>query len=150
MAEPMRLTNFTDYGLRSLIYLAIHAERRCSAREISAYYSISYNHIVKVVHQLSLSGLVVTSRGKGGGIMLAKGTLDRPVGDIVSQLEPDFHLVECFDEKSNGCRITEICGLRHHLVDARSAFIAKLNDKTLRDILPADPAAFKALAPKAE
>lgn len=131
----MQLTRFTDYGLRVLIFAASHPDRLCSVREISDYYDISYNHLVKVVHRLAQLGHIKSFKGKGGGIQLAGGAENLYLGDLVQALEPDMNLVECFDRDTNTCRITNTCQLKHYLFDARQAFINALNRHTLADTI---------------
>ena len=135
----MQLTFFTDYGLRTLIYLAAFPDRRCSVREISAYYDISRNHLVKVVHRLAQLDYITSAKGKGGGLFLVKSTLSLPLGDLVLSLEKNMDIVECFNTETNRCRITEACQLKHFIYEANAAFIASLNTRTLADcVLPED------------
>lgn len=129
----MQLTVFTDYGLRTLMFLAARAGDICSVKDIANHYGISRNHLVKVVHHLSQTGYIVSTKGRGGGIRLADGTAQLRLGDIVQALEPNMNLVECFDSKTNTCRITGACQLKHYLRDANRAFIAALNEHTLAD-----------------
>ena len=129
----MQLTTFTDYGLRSLMYLASQPDRLCSVREISEHYNISRNHLVKVVHRLAQLGYVTSSKGKGGGIQLADGAGSLKIGDLVQQLEPNMHIVECFNTDTNTCNIIHFCELKHYLFEARQAFIDVLNRYTLAD-----------------
>jgi len=129
----MQLTIFTDYGLRSLIYLAIHTDRRCSVREIAEYYEISRNHLVKVVHRLSQLGYITSSKGKGGGIAMAVEPEKVKLGDLIRALEPNMDIVECFNKDLNTCRITGTCQLKHYLFDAKKAFLTSLNTRTLAD-----------------
>lgn len=129
----MQLTIFTDYGFRSLMYLAANPARLCSVREIADHYGISYNHLVKVIHRLSQIGYVVSTKGKGGGIKLAVNPATLKLGDIVRTLEPNMDLVECFDKDTNTCRITGSCRLKHILFDAKQSFIDTLNRHTLAD-----------------
>lgn len=129
----MQLTIFTDYGLRTLMYLAAYPERRCSVREVSEHYGISRNHLVKVVHYLSQLGYIDSSKGKGGGIRLAKPAELLRIGDLVRELEPHMQLVECFDKDTNTCRISNGCQLKHFLAEAKDAFINSLNRYTLAD-----------------
>ena len=129
----MQLTIFTDYGLRSLMYLAAHRDRMCSVREIAAYYGISRNHLVKVVHHLGQIGYVDSVKGKGGGIRLACDPAKLKLGDVVRALEPSMDMVECFNRDTNTCRITGSCQLKHYLSEAKGAFISTLNAYTLAD-----------------
>lgn len=129
----MQLTIFTDYGLRSLMYLAACPDRLCSVREIADHYGVSYNHLVKVAHRLSQLGYIQSVKGKGGGIKLAGDAMTLRLGDLVKTLEPNMHIVECFDRDTNTCRITGTCRLKHYLFDAAGAFIESLNGHTLAD-----------------
>lgn len=129
----MQLTIFTDYGLRTLMYLAAYPERRCSVREVSEHYGISRNHLVKVVHFLSQLGYIDSSKGKGGGIRLAKPAELLRIGDLVRELEPHMQLVECFDKDTSTCRISSGCQLKHFLAEANDAFIKSLNRYALAD-----------------
>lgn len=129
----MQLTIFTDYGLRSLMYLAAHPDRLCSVKEIAEHYGISRHHLVKVVHRLAQLGHIASTKGKGGGIKLATAATALRLGDLVRDLEPHMHLVECFDRNTNTCRIVSACQLKHFLMDANGAFIESLNRHTLAD-----------------
>jgi Rrf2 family nitric oxide-sensitive transcriptional repressor len=131
----MQLTLFTDYGLRSLMFLAVQPEHLCSVREIAEHYQISRNHLVKVVHRLAQLGYVDTVKGKGGGIRLARDPRELRLGELVRRMEPNMHLVECFDPDRNQCRITEVCRLKHVLFSANTAFFDALDQHTLADIV---------------
>jgi Rrf2 family nitric oxide-sensitive transcriptional repressor len=131
----MQLTSFTDYGLRSLMYLAAQPKKLGSVREIAEYYGISRNHLVKVVHRLAQLGYITSSKGKGGGIMLACDSGTLKIGDLVQKLEPNMHLVECFNKETNTCKITNSCNLKHYLYEANKAFIAELNKHTLAEVV---------------
>jgi Rrf2 family transcriptional regulator, nitric oxide-sensitive transcriptional repressor len=129
----MQLTTFTDYGLRCLMYLAARPGRLSSVKEISEYYVISRNHLVKVVHRLAQLGYVDSSKGKGGGIKLAKNPETIRLGDVVEQLEPNMEMVECFNQQTNCCRITDACQLKSYLFEAERSFLDTLNQYTLAD-----------------
>lgn len=129
----MQLTIFTDYGLRSLMYLAAQPDKLCNVREIADYYGISRNHLVKVVHRLSQLGYITGTKGKGGGISLSFASDKLRLGDLVRDLEPNMNIVECFDKETNTCRVTGSCQLKHFLYEANKAFITSLNQYTLAD-----------------
>ena len=129
----MQLTTFTDYGLRTLLYLAAQPEKVCSVREISEHYGISRNHLVKVVHKLAQLSYIRTTKGKGGGILLACDPKKLRIGDLVEKLEPNMRLVECFDKATNTCKVISSCELKHYLIEANRAFIQTLNTHTLED-----------------
>lgn len=129
----MQLTLYTDYSLRVLLYLAAREEPATIA-EIAESYSISRNHLVKVVHELGRKGYVKTERGRGGGISLAHAPGKIGVGEVVRAMEPNFHIVECFDPGKNACVITPQCALRHALIAANAAFMKVLDGYTLADV----------------
>lgn len=129
----MQLTTFTDYGLRSLMYLAASEDKLCSVREISEYYGISRNHLVKVVHRLAQLGYIDSNRGKGGGIKLACDAQKLKLGDLVVRMEPHMYLAECFNKETNTCKVTSSCQLKHFLYQAKESFIKTLNNYTLAD-----------------
>lgn len=130
----MRLTNYTDYTLRVLIYLALTEDRRATISEISEHYGISETHLMKVVHHLGLAGDVETIRGKGGGLRLARAAETINVGELVRRSEPDFGLVPCFGEQE-ACAIEPNCVLQKALQRALSAFLTELDRYTLADLV---------------
>jgi Rrf2 family nitric oxide-sensitive transcriptional repressor len=132
--QAMRLTTFTDYSLRVLIYLAAKPRQRATIAEIAAAFDISENHLMKVVHFLGKAGLLVNMRGKGGGLELAAPASTISLGYVVKQTEGTDRPAECFDPKANLCRITSACRLRGVLEDAVRAFYAVLDQYTLEDI----------------
>ena len=131
----MRLTHFTDYALRTLLYLGVHKGEPVPVARIARAYGISYYHLVKVSALLTELGLVESTRGRGGGLKLAVPEGAIRLGDVVRATEPDLHLVECFDPVTDRCPITPACGLRHVLFDARRAFLEVLDGQTLGDLL---------------
>jgi Rrf2 family nitric oxide-sensitive transcriptional repressor len=130
----MRLTKFSDYALRVLIYLGVHAELATIAQVAEAY-GISENHLTKVVHFLSQHGYVETLRGKGGGLRLLRAPADICVGEVVRATESHLSLVECFDAPRSNCKIAPACALKAVFADAADAFYAELDRHTLTDLL---------------
>ncbi len=136
----MRLTTYTDYALRVLMYLGLSGERLATIQEIAEQYGISKNHLMKLVHELGRLGYVETVRGKNGGLRLARRPDEITVGEIVRQMEPDMALVECLQTTEPGCRIVTDCVLRPALEDALERFLETLDGYTLADLLiPAEP-----------
>jgi Rrf2 family nitric oxide-sensitive transcriptional repressor len=131
----MRLTVFSDYTLRVLMYLALDRTRLATIPEIAAAYGISENHLMKVVHQLARTGVVDSVRGKGGGIRLARAPEAIRLGDIVRATEGDAPIVECLSGDPQACRITSSCRLRGVLVNAFDALYESLNEHTLADLV---------------
>ena len=130
----MRLTTYTDYTLRTLIYLALSPDRLVTIATIAESYGISENHLMKVAHQLGVAGYVETVRGKNGGLRLAKLPEDINVGDLVRRMEPDMELVACFGA-SGTCTIQPSCVLKGALAEALDAFTAVLDRYTLADLI---------------
>lgn len=133
----MRLTQFTDYALRTVLYLGVHDGRLVPLAEIARAYGISYHHLVKVGALLTNLGVVEAVRGRGGGLRLASPPEDINVGWLVRRTEPDFHLVECFDRETDTCPITPACGLRHALFEAQTRFLEALDRYSLAHFLAA-------------
>lgn len=130
----MRLTLYTDYSLRVLLYLALHADKTVTISELADFYKISRNHLVKVVHELGLSGYILTTRGKRGGIRLARTPDQIVVGEVIRQTEPDFDLLECLNPDADQCVITHTCRLKSVLFTARGNFLGELDKYTLADL----------------
>jgi Rrf2 family nitric oxide-sensitive transcriptional repressor len=136
----MRLTKFSDYSLRVLIYLAVHPDRPASIGEISRAYNVSPHVVVKVAQQLISEGSVVSVRGRRGGLRLNKPPNAINVGALVRQTEPNWDVVECFNRATNTCPIEPACGLKGALTRAQRAFLGVLDSYTLADFLPRPPA----------
>ena len=130
----MRITQYTDYALRVLIYLGLEADKRSTIGEIAERYVISRSHLMKVVNQLVQEGFVEGVRGKGGGIRLARPAEQIRIGDVVRKIEPDLAIVECFGA-GNQCVITPACDLKRALYEALQAFLKVLDGYTLADFL---------------
>lgn len=131
----MQLTQFTDYALRTLIYIALREGETCTISEIAESYNISKNHLMKVVHRLSQLEILKTIRGKGGGLQLNAKPEQLNLGALVQQLEPNFFIVECFDKTNGKCVIAPVCQLKHILYEATDSFIETLRKYTLKDML---------------
>jgi Rrf2 family nitric oxide-sensitive transcriptional repressor len=123
----MRLTMFTDFGLRALMRLAGEPDRSFSAGEIAAEFSISRNHLTKVISDLAAAGFVSTQRGAGGGFRLARPARSISLGEVVRALEARHALVECFREDGGDCVLTPRCQLKGKLASAREAFLRDLD-----------------------
>lgn len=129
----MRLTRYSDYSLRMLMYLAVQEPQQGSIAGIAAAYGISENHLTKVAHRLGQMGFVLTTRGRRGGLRLGRAPAAINIGDVVRQTEEDLALVECF--AGGACVITAPCRLRHALSQALAAFLAVLDGYTLADLV---------------
>lgn len=131
----MRITNFSDYALRVLMYLALQGEQRVTIEQVATVYGISPNHLTKVVHLLGRSGWVDTARGKGGGLRLGQPPQDIRLGEVLRVCEGSAPMVECLGEEPGRCRITPACRLSFILGRAFEAFYAELNRHSLADLV---------------
>jgi Rrf2 family nitric oxide-sensitive transcriptional repressor len=131
----MKLTSFTDYSLRVLIYLTVQPTPRATIAGIATGVKLSENHLVKVVHFLGRQGWLATVRGKGGGVALAQAPEDIVVGRVIRDTEGPVGLVECVGQTGCDCEIAPDCQLRGALGEAMAAFYAVLDGYTLRDLV---------------
>lgn len=136
----MRLTNFSDYALRLLIYAASQDQRLVTIEETSRVFDISRGHLMKVASQLTRAGYLKAVRGRSGGLTLARPAAEIRLGEVLGVTEPDFALAECF-ATGNQCLITPACRLRGVLDEALAAFIGTLDRYTVADLV-LDPQRF--------
>jgi Rrf2 family nitric oxide-sensitive transcriptional repressor len=130
----MRLTAFTDYALRTLIYVALRPDRLVTIAEVATAYQISSNHLMKVVQHLAQTGDVVTLRGQRGGLRLARPADQINIGTVVRQSEPDMELVSCFGTDMC-CPIQSACLVADVFEEALQAFLTVLDRYTLADLM---------------
>lgn len=135
----MRLTQWTDYTLRVLMYCAATDGRALpvTINEVAEGYGISRSHLMKIVQELSAQGLLETTRGRGGGMRLMRPAAEINIGAVVRATETDFNLVECFDPETNRCRLSSHCRLKGVLARAMQAYLAELDRVTLADLMVA-------------
>lgn len=148
----MKLTDYTDYSLRVMLYLALRQDELATIQEISDAYGISKNHLMKVVQRLGELGWVDTIRGRNGGLRLAPDSLTLSVGDVVRHTESDFALVGCFASdqgERRACVIESQCRLKHALAAALSAFLNELDAYTIGELAqpPVELAGLLGIAP---
>jgi Rrf2 family nitric oxide-sensitive transcriptional repressor len=130
----MRLTSFTDYGLRMLMRMASAPDRAFSTADFADEFRLSRNHLAKIVQRLSKAGFIETRRGGGGGAVLARNANDIRLGDIVRSLEEGQPLVECLVPDGGDCVLDGRCRLKGRLRSAEAAFLTALDRSTLADI----------------
>lgn len=135
----MRLTTFSDYSLRVLIYLGVHEDEIATVGQIADAYGISANHLMKVVHYLAQNGYIETARGKGGGMRLGLAPEKINIGELMRGTEDNRKLVECFDRDNSDCRIESACVLRGMLGRALESFFGALDAHTLADLIAPRP-----------
>jgi Rrf2 family transcriptional regulator, nitric oxide-sensitive transcriptional repressor len=135
----LRLSNYSDYALRLLIYAATKSDGLVTIAEISKAYGISKNHLMKIAHELARAGYIKTVRGRNGGLCLARPAEEIRVGDVVRLTETGSVLVECCDPPTNRCIITKACRLKHVLLGALEKFYQHLDQTTLADLTSNGP-----------
>lgn len=146
----MRLTKYADLSFRLLMYLAMRRGEPATIQEVSDRFAVSKNHMVKISHQLTKAGLIDSTRGRNGGVCLARPPESISVEEVVRATENNFDLVECFDAASNQCVISEVCRLNGILSAARNAFFEVLRQTSLADLVKNGKALEKCLRPLPE
>ncbi|MCF8167122.1 MAG: Rrf2 family transcriptional regulator [Rhodoferax sp.] len=134
----MRLTQWTDYALRILMYCAAcqNRDQPVTITEIADIHGISRSHLTKIVQNLGAHGLLQTSRGRGGGLRLLKPAKDILLGEVVRLTETDFTMVECFNIQTNQCNLSPHCRLKAVLHRATHSYLDILDEVTLADLVP--------------
>ena len=134
----MKLTSWTDYSLRVLMYCAASQgrEQPVTITEIAEAHDISRSHLTKIVVALSDQGLLETTRGRGGGLRLLKPAKDIVLGEVVRNTETDFTMVECFAPATGSCRLSGHCRLMTVLQEALKSYLQVLDGVTLADLVP--------------
>lgn len=137
----MRLTAMTDYSMRLLMYLGANPDRLCTIAEVARVHRISEPHLMKITHRLAQAGWIETTRGKNGGMRLAKAPHEIQLGAVVRDMENDLAIVECLGGALTHCILAGQCGLTRIMQGALDKFMAHLDGYTLADILPVGLAA---------
>jgi Rrf2 family nitric oxide-sensitive transcriptional repressor len=130
----MRLTVYSDYSLRLLMYAALRPGELVTVQQVADAYGISRNHLMKVAFELGRHGFLETVRGRKGGLRLARAPAQIRLGDVVRRTEDDFNLVECFSHETDRCAVSGVCRLRGALARALKAYLATLDEYTLADL----------------
>lgn len=143
----MKLTKYADLSLRLLMYLAMRRGEPATIQEVSDRFAVSKNHMVKISHQLTKAGLIESTRGRNGGVCLARPPESITVEEALRATENSFDLVECFNAAQNHCVISEVCKLHGVLGAARAAFFDVLRQVSLADLVKNSKALEKCLLP---
>lgn len=143
----MKLTKYADLSLRLLMYLAMRRGEPATIQEVSDRFAVSKNHMVKISHQLTKAGLIESTRGRNGGVCLARAPESITVEEVVCAAEHNFDLVECFNASQNHCVISGVCKLNGILSAARAAFFDVLRQVSLADLVRNGKALEKCLLP---
>ena len=130
----MKITRYTDYALRVMVYLANAPEGLVAIHTLARACDAPENHIMKVTPTLVRGGFVKSMRGRGGGLKLARPPEEIRLGDIVQVTEGKFDLGDCGD-----CSLVDCCKVRRALAHAGDAFLAALNEYRLSDMMGQTP-----------
>lgn len=131
----MRLTKQTNYAFRILMYCAINSSKMSQTKEIATAYGVSETFMFKIVQILRKGGLLESTRGRNGGLVLARNASDISLLDVVKVTEDNFLLAECFDEKSSECPLIDVCAVNSALREALTAFFEVLAKYTIQDMV---------------
>lgn len=143
----MNITKFSDYALRVLIQLSLKPDEKTSAQDIAEAYSISFHHVAKAAQWLARENYIHSERGRSGGMVLARSPKDINIGEVLQKAEASTALVECMKADGGTCVIRPVCGLKHALEDAQSAFFETLKAYTLADVTRHQTELFHILVP---
>jgi len=135
----MRLTKQTNYAFRVLMYCSANAGRKSRVPEIAGAFSVSEPFLFKIVQLLSEGRLVKTTRGRGGGIVLARPGGEITLLDVVRVTEDGFAMAECFDSGEADCPLIDHCALNAALRRALGAFMDVLDETSIDDLVRARP-----------
>jgi len=131
----MRLTLYTDYSLRVLLYLALKKGQMVTISEVASFYKVSRSHLMKAVHNLGMRGYIVTRRGKNGGMRLSRPAHEIVIGDVIRKMERDSDLLGCFNATDESCGNTRICSVKSMMINARDNFFDMPDRHTIADAL---------------
>lgn len=135
----VHLTSQTDYALRLLMHLGKIAPAQRTIAELAAHLGISKNHLMKIVNRLANESILISSRGKSGGVCLNEDALALSIGELVEHIEPSLAVVECLSQKKCDCIFVGFCGLTPLFAGARDAFLNHLKTQTLGEIIAQMP-----------
>ncbi len=141
----IRLTAYTNYALRVLMFCALHPGRTVRVEDISNAYGISKAHLLKAARQLGQLGYLENLRGRTGGVRLAVSPDSIVIGEVVRHTEGDVELVECFNAETNTCPLIGVCGLSAAFKRGLAGFFAELDRTTLADVVADGPALLERL-----
>lgn len=135
----MRLTSYTNYSMRILMYCAMHPEETVTIADVARAFDISRAHLLKAARRLGQLGYLETIRGRSGGVKLAVAPRDISVGEVVRAMETSDDFVECFNPATNTCRLAGTCRLTGLFHAALEAFYRELDRSTLEDLVGGEP-----------
>ena len=122
----MQITRQADYAVRAMVYLAqLGAERRAATSQIAQEKQIPPSFLAKIVSQLSVAGLLQTSRGAHGGVSLARSPDEITLLDVVEAIDGPILLNECVSE-NGACVFGDSCSIRPIWCEAQKELVERL------------------------
>jgi Rrf2 family iron-responsive transcriptional regulator len=129
----MKLTSQTNYAVRMLMFCHSKGDR-ATVREIATFYGLPERFLFNILQRLTAVGLMETTRGRGGGIRLARPAAQIMLGDVVRLVEENFEMAECFEAGGTDCPLINTCGLNKALTEALRSFFDSLNRYSIADL----------------
>jgi Rrf2 family protein len=130
----MQITRQADYAVRAMIYLAqLTPEQRASTSQIAQEKQIPPSFLAKIVSQLSVAGLLQTSRGARGGVSLAKEPEEISLLDVVEAIDGPILLNECVGNQ-NACSFGSSCPMKPVWCDAQKELVTRLGKTTFANL----------------
>jgi len=130
----MRMTLHTDYALRMLMMLGIRDGEPVTVQQVAESHGLSRNHLLKVALNLRNMGVITATRGRAGGIALARRPEDINIGEIVRATEDDLALVECM-KTGGACLLSPACWLKGVVREALQAYLSVFDRYSLADLI---------------
>ncbi|SCM68036.1 RrF2 family transcriptional regulator [Donghicola eburneus] len=131
----MRITKRTNIAIRALMFCAVNMDRRVTKHDIAEACNSSENHLGQIVNQLAQLGFLETTRGRGGGLTLARAPGQISIGEVFRLLEADVPVAECFADVDNTCPLTDACRLKEAIAAALDAFYSHMETITLDTLI---------------
>jgi Rrf2 family protein len=131
----MQITRQADYALRAMIYLAkLEPNQRAATSQIAEEQHIPPSFLAKIISQLSIAGLIHTSRGARGGVSMARTPGDVSILEVVEAIDGPIALNEC-TAVSGSCQFGDECPMRPIWCDTQAELVEKLRHTTFAQVL---------------
>lgn len=131
----MYLSKFTDYSFRALVYLAENREKLCTVEELAKKLEISEHHLKKIIHKLAKTDLIISMKGRTGGLKLGLDPRDINLGEVIKITEDNLNIAQCFNKKDCCPNIGSQCKVKGIMKDSLDAFLNEFSRYTLQDVL---------------
>ena len=130
----MQITRQADYAVRAVLYLARTGEQRTATSMIAEEQRIPPSFLAKIISQLSIAGLLHTSRGARGGVTLAREAKDITLLEVIEAIDGPIQLNECVGD-NGACSFDDSCPLRPVWCDAQEELVGRLKGTNFADML---------------